>query len=91
MRKMVIIFNIVVGIILILGFVFIGFTLFQRSKQKNQEVPVLAQSLGAAGCEITGTTASQNRLFVTLTGEGNCNKVLVLDANSLKEVGTLTP
>lgn len=91
MGRLVIIFNIVVGIILIGGFAFVGFTLFQRSKQKNQEVPVLAQSLGVEGCEIVGTAASDNRLFVTLSGEGTCNRIVVLDAQSLQEVGILTP
>ena len=91
MRRLVIIFNIVVGVILIIGFAFVGFTLFQRSKQSNQPAPVLAYSLGAKGCEIKNTSASDGRLFVTLGGDGNCNKILVLDAKSFKEIATLTP
>ncbi len=91
MRRIVIIFNIVVGIVLILGFAFIGFTLFQRSKQNNQEAPVLARSLDLGSCVIAGTSTTKDRLFITLSGDGNCNRILILDANSLKEIGTITP
>ena len=91
MRRIVIIFNIVVGIILIIGFAFVGFTLFQRSKQNNQTTPVLAHNLGLGDCEIVGTSASKDRIYVTLNGAGECNRILILDAISLNEIGTIKP
>ena len=92
------------GILIVLGLALLGYGLIQKSKNPSWQLFSLGQETLnessskafptfdlnlSEGCNITGATPDGTKLFLIIGGSPSCNKVIVVDTNQGRSLGTI--